>query len=691
MDVKLKKIFFVFFLSLIFISCTPVKSFGKAEFGADCDYYLGLRALENENEKEAANRFSKCLKTGSPLVARRSAESLCNLGDIQDKINAAKKLVSMYNDEEAQLLAARIYSEFNEQGLVLNLTSKMNIREANDELVSIRMKAMVERNIPGLEEALIEWFLWKPITSYHYNFFCDYMAGSKKSSESGSSFEKIFYLINFRTEVYAKNYRTALLESSQVEAIIKYNPNLLTDQIMSDIGKSHLYESSDQMKSARHFKELAEEYVGKSVEFYCWFYSARLYEKANASFSRISSAYESAIQCTDKTSLKDNALWYLLRGALQNSAEECIGCLKKYTASIGDANYYDDFFDLLCPLLLTEGRYEEIGSVYKMIQGVASKETVSKFAYIYARLLEERIYIPSESVLHGRTVDEEKQAAYQTALESGTDIYYRVRASEALNLSERERKNIYCLPRKETEAKINPDAERLLNGYAFFGFPEKIYSEWTALNLSVLSSETAITLCSLLRNNSKGDDDFYVQSLRIAAKCVNNNPGEVPLELLKFCFPKNYSDFISKYCEKYSVDQNFMYGLIRSESFFDPDVKSSAGALGLCQLMPFTADDVAHRLRKGTYDITDAETSIEFGTYYFANLLERMDGSYLDACYSYNAGISRVRKWKKSSALGFNMKSVPEDLFLETLPYPETREYGRKCYSAAAMYQWLYK
>lgn len=678
---------FIFFLT----SCSPVKSHGKAEFGADCEYYMGLRALEKGNDKEAESHFYKAIKKGSVLAARRSAEKLCSLGDRQEKINAAKKLTASYTDDEALLFAARIYSEYGEPGLVLSLTSKIDVKTANDELVGLRLKAMKERKVSGIEDLMAEWYLNKPITSYHYKFFCEYIAEHPISKELYDFFDKVLFIINFRIEIYSRNYRTALLMSGQVESLGLYNPSLMTEQVMSDLGKSHLYESSDQNKSAKHFTELAETYKGTGMEFYCWFYAGRLYEKADANFTRISKCFDSAINSTEIVSRKDNALWYLLRASLQQSAGICLRYLKQYASTIGDANYYDDFFDLLCQLLLTEGRYKELGTVYKMIQGFGSKEAVSKFAYIYGRLIEERIYIPDDDTLEGRKPEEEKREAFKTALESGTDLYYRIRAAERLELKPEELKEVYCAPRKDISGNINPEAEKLLNGYAFFGFPEKIYEEWVSLGSPFLSTETAVSLCSLLRNCSKGNDDYYVQSLRIAAKCMNYNPDALTVELLKYCFPENYKKTVSAACKKYDVEEQFMFGLIRSESFFDPDVSSNAGAVGLCQLMPFTADEIAHKLRKSTYDITDAETNIEFGTYYFGNLLSRMEGNYLDACYSYNAGINKVRKWKKSSALGFNVKDVPEDLFLETLPYSETREYGRKCYSAATMYRWLYK
>ena len=107
--------------------------------------------------------------------------------------------------------------------------------------------------------------------------------------------------------------------------------------------------------------------------------------------------------------------------------------------------------------------------------------------------------------------------------------------------------------------------------------------------------------------------------------------------------------------------------------------------------MEFTAGDIAARFKMSDYSLTDPETNIRFGTWYLANLISRCDDSLLLGFFSYNAGISRVRRWLQSSLTEFGKKSnMPPDLFLETVPFAETREYGRKLISAAAAYEWLY-
>jgi soluble lytic murein transglycosylase len=135
-----------------------------------------------------------------------------------------------------------------------------------------------------------------------------------------------------------------------------------------------------------------------------------------------------------------------------------------------------------------------------------------------------------------------------------------------------------------------------------------------------------------------------------------------------------------------------LYGLIRMESAFQPEIVSWAGAVGLTQLMPATAEDMAGRIRRqGGPDYTDdiaahlreAEPNLYIGSYYLAYLQNLLNHPLL-TILSYNGGMNRVRRWYAASP------SLPGDLFLETIEFSETREYGRRVLSAAAVYGYLY-
>ncbi|MCQ2584068.1 MAG: lytic transglycosylase domain-containing protein [Treponema sp.] len=686
--VQLKKFCLAFLISLIFCSCSSSATKSVKDFGDDSNYFIALRSLSKNDYKDARQKLNKAVKKGTPLVARRSAETLCSFGDVQERVAAAKKLISLYSDDDALLLACRIFSESRESGYVLSAAKDVSITESNDALIALKLEAMNKRSIQGYDDDLKKWYLEKPFTQSHYKYL-EYL---------GDFEEPLSFVAGFRADVYKRNYVSAYSKLDALEEICGEHSEYYTEQLMSDIGKTHLYGTRDIAGSARWFQEKAEAFSGQPMEFYCWFYAGRLYDKVTGYGSRASAAYKNAVESTDDIQKKDNARWYLLKDSLTESSARCIKIVKENLSEIGDPAYYDDFFDLLANRLISEGEYEEIGELYKIMKGHASREATAKFAYIYGRLLQEKICIPDDSILGELSLEEEIDAALKTALNSATDLYYKVQAAEHLGLSDYQIEKELCAPRKDFEKgfikesafRMNPDADRLLSGYAAFGFPEKIYSEWVSLGQCLVSEETVINICRLLQKCSDGRDDYYPQSLRIASRYANYSPVGSSREILSYCFPKCYNEFITKYAEKYDIEPEVLFALIRSESFFDSDVTSSAGAVGLSQLMTFTAEDVAKRLKKSDYDLTDPETNIEFGAWYLGNLISRLDGNYLDAFYSYNAGISRVRKWKQSSAFGFGLKNIPEDLFLETLPYTETREYGRKLVSATELYKFLY-
>ena len=194
------------------------------------------------------------------------------------------------------------------------------------------------------------------------------------------------------------------------------------------------------------------------------------------------------------------------------------------------------------------------------------------------------------------------------------------------------------------------------------------------------------------------DDRYGVQSLRIASYAYSHGDSKLTRELLSLDFPRLYGDYVSAAVEENAIDEALLYALIRSESFFDADVASVSGAQGLTQLMEATASDVARKLHVSDYDILDPKTNIRFGSFYLQELMQRTDRLPLLAIFAYNAGLTNVRRWVQQARSDWLMSNrsrhavtgISPDLFLETLPFSETREYGRKIVSAAAIYGWLY-
>ena len=127
-----------------------------------------------------------------------------------------------------------------------------------------------------------------------------------------------------------------------------------------------------------------------------------------------------------------------------------------------------------------------------------------------------------------------------------------------------------------------------------------------------------------------------------------------------------------------------MFGLIRSESYFDKNVFSKVGANGLTQLMPVTASDIARKLRIKNFDLLEPQTNINFGAFYLSDLIRLFKGSTMLSVISYNTGRRRILNWLET------YPNVPMDIWIEMLPYEESREYGKKILRSAFIYELLY-
>ena len=382
---------------------------------------------------------------------------------------------------------------------------------------------------------------------------------------------------------------------------------------------------------------------------------------------------------------------------LRTSTDDIISTLTEYGSRIHDAEYFDDFFESLSILLLSSHRWQDFFRVWKQTDSNFSNLTAGKYAYISGRLLEEGLARGEEGLKTRQAVE-----AFTKVLNSPSSFYYKVCALERLNVTAPELVESYLLNQNEPAKKIEDNGEGiLLQGYAEFGFPQRLYSEWIA-NRKNISTEDSIIISKVLSECAERSKDnlYNVQSLRIANRCLESSSGKIPKELLEQAFPRFFKDLIDNSCEEFSLPDYLMYALVRSESFFDATVTSKAGANGLTQLMEATADDEAKKLKLGEkYDIFDPQTNIRMGAHYLSSLISRTDdNNVLLALYAYNAGLTNVRNWGRSFRNDWATTGRPAnkpvgicvDLFLESLPFAETREYGRKVIAAAAMYAYLY-
>lgn len=149
-------------------------------------------------------------------------------------------------------------------------------------------------------------------------------------------------------------------------------------------------------------------------------------------------------------------------------------------------------------------------------------------------------------------------------------------------------------------------------------------------------------------------------------------------------FPSPFRESMVQYAGPLGLDENWIYGLIRQESRFIMDARSSVGASGLMQLMPATARYVARKMNVPNFTparVNELEINLQLGTGYLKMVLDDLDGSPVLATAAYNAGPGRPRAWRASLA-----RPVEGAVFAETIPFNETRDYVKKVMSNAVYY-----
>ena len=695
-----KKRNLIFIISLIVLGIFLTSCPNNEKFGGDADFFAGLQQLSQNNIREARQKFNNCIKKGTYYCAKESAIQLAKMGNLQEKTEAARFLYEHFPDPESQLILAQQYLEVNEIRKLLDITNDLDYAAADNSLVKLRLDALCTLNqMDRFKEEAYRWFTSRAITQEHYQYYRDVYAPLFVTEDiynldledvqeliESKELDAQDLAIQYRILLYRRDY---LLGYSYAPLLIEYFKKGMLEPLSllaSDIGKAYLYGSEQIVQDAVFLRKQAEELKDTQAEFYFWFYAARLYDGANLYYTQASTCYENALAATEDPSKRDNALWYLMKTKLKLSLDKTLGSIGEYARLWDDPEYFDDFFDALIPSLIVNGKWSAFKPLLDSIDGYATKEITAQVSYLYARLIEEGfIELPQEQK------EQAVHEAYLKALDSGTSVYYKVLAAYRLGFTGTELENALGIHSAQTQALEPTPADNLLSGYAYFGYPEKIYSTWQELYKTDITPATGFYLAEFLNKCAAEDEDYYVQAQRIAARAGNLSTQPLTKQELMTVYPQNYSKLVDTFAEKYDINTSVIYALIRSESFFDKEIVSSAGAVGLTQLMSPTAGEIAQKLKIKEYELTDPETNIMFGIYYLSELIRRGDGSLLRAFFSYNAGFKKVTTWLNSSMLEFGTNgNLDMDLFLETVPISETREYGRKLVGATVMYEYLY-
>jgi soluble lytic murein transglycosylase len=160
----------------------------------------------------------------------------------------------------------------------------------------------------------------------------------------------------------------------------------------------------------------------------------------------------------------------------------------------------------------------------------------------------------------------------------------------------------------------------------------------------------------------------------------------LPTEILQVIFPVDYWPLLQKYSKQRNLDPYLVAALVAQESNFDREVRSHANAWGLMQILPSTGRSYARKLGVrpfSTRRLTEAEVNVRLGTQIFADSIRKHGGVHF-ALAAYNAGDSRVVRWQREKP------GLPQDEFIDDIPFPETQNYVKRILGTAEDYRFLY-
>ena len=154
---------------------------------------------------------------------------------------------------------------------------------------------------------------------------------------------------------------------------------------------------------------------------------------------------------------------------------------------------------------------------------------------------------------------------------------------------------------------------------------------------------------------------------------------------LNIRYPLPWPEEFAQYSRDAKINDSWAYGIARSESLFMRDIRSSAGAIGVMQILPETGRRMARELKQpyaGRATLTDSASNIRLGTMYLRKMFDRFDQNRVLATAAYNAGPLNVEAWLPDD------NQIDARIWIENIPYNETRQYVRRVLTADTIFYW---
>ena len=394
----------------------------------------------------------------------------------------------------------------------------------------------------------------------------------------------------------------------------------------------------------------------------------------------------------------------MLDTRIKTSVVDGIAFLPEVISHWEDPAYFADALNTLITLLVSQRRWSSLADLFVLLPVDSVPRVRSRIAFICALAAELNLLQPSDDFKAALGIkDKEGQATssrvadalLELAVVSGERGYYSVMASLALGrdytffeesiaadvealVSDGSSLPSAPLPQPTSLAPSPLDElEEYILRFLSFHLEDYAYRE-AVVHSAVLSASALLKIADAL--TEKKD---YIKALRIMDILIRRSDFILSEDTAKIMYPRAFASVIEEAADGEGIPAFVLYAMIRTESYFSPEISSHAGAVGLSQLMPATAKEVAEQMGIKEPDLLDPLQNVSIGAKYFAEMTSRF-GGLLFGLFAYNAGPGRMNRW--SSQYG----DLPDELFLEALPFTETRNHGKSVLVSAVAYAVLY-
>jgi soluble lytic murein transglycosylase len=330
-----------------------------------------------------------------------------------------------------------------------------------------------------------------------------------------------------------------------------------------------------------------------------------------------------------------------------------------------------------------EGMWFRSLALLRLERYAEAREALEKLVASFPRsslVPQARYWIARSQELGGASVDT-SAAAYQGVVAVAPASFYALLAGERLRALGRPVPPAFPEPPKQLTVERPPDLElavALSKAGLFPDAAEEVQSRASRIH----SSAQALPFVHALM--SMGE---YGYAYSIAARHLWGRAfGERAPDALAAFYPKAFATAVEAAASRVEVEPYLVWAIMRRESAFRPEVASSANARGLMQIIPPTGTAIAEKLsepRPNPADLFAPDLNIRYGAWYLSQLMKRFSHPVLAAA-AYNAGPKATAKWAKEKG------SLPLDLFVEEIPFRETRGYVKQVVADLYLYRTFY-